>query len=241
MTGLQGASAMIAPGTLVWPLIKAAGNSDFRCAKVARVIRQGNAVTGVALAGGEEIMAEAVLSSLSGPATLALAGAVSPAPQIGEARLLLGLRQAIALPSARLIVAERAGIYADAHETACAGQLPSEVPMELTAAAPDKIAVTIRPVPAVLTTEQRVQLAARAVQALSRQAPGAASLVNDVQYEISSSPVRASLGRLLAPAVSHVKTNVTGLYLCGADAEPLPSVSGRAARIAAGLVTQKKL
>ena len=46
---------------------------------------------------------------------------------------------------------------------------------------------------------------------------------------------RATLAHLLAPSAVRVKTRFAGLYLCGADAEPLACLSGRAARIAAAL------
>ena len=239
MAGLEGAAAMPAPGTLVWSLIKAAGDTDFRCcATVAGLVIKDGAVRGVRLADGEEIEAPLVFSSLSAGSTLAWTGAPAPKPAIGEARLLFSLREKIAFPPARLILAERAGIYADAHEAARGGRLGAELPMEFAPASmdtdgADKIAATVRPVPSVLSGEDRVILAARAVQALSRQAPGAARLISDVRFV--SSAARATLAQLLAPSIARVKTKIAGLYLCGADAEPLPSLSGRAARIAVAL------
>ena len=113
--------------------------------------------------------------------------------------------------------------------------MPAEVPMEFAAAAPDKIAVTLRPVPANLGPDDRAQLAARAVQALSRQVPGAAASVSGVRFAVSNPGARANLAHLLAPSAIRVKTKFAGLYLCGADAEPLACLSGRAARIAASL------
>jgi len=236
MAGLEGAAAMPVPGTLVWSLIKAAANADFRCcAKVTGIVTKSGAVTGIRLAAGEVIEAPLVLSSLSEYATTALTGSPQLSPQIGEMRLLITLRQKIVFPPVRLILAERPGIYADAHEAARAGRLPAEVPMEFAAAAPDKIAVTLRPVPANLGPDDRAQLAARAVQALSRQVPGAAALVSGVRFAVSNPGARANLAHLLAPSAIRVKTKFAGLYLCGADAEPLACLSGRAARIAASL------
>ena len=236
MAGLEGAAAMPVPGTLVWSLIKAAASADFRCcAKVTGLMTKSGAVTGIRLAAGEVIEAPLVLSSLSEHATAALTGAPQHSPQIGEMRLLITLRQKIVFPSVRLILAERPGIYADAHEAARAGRLPAEVPMEFAAAAPDKIAVTLRPVPANLGPDDRAQLAARAVQALSRQVPAAAALVSGVRFAVSNPGARANLAHLLAPSALRVKTKFAGLYLCGADAEPLACLSGRAARIATTL------
>ena len=148
------------------------------------------------------------------------------------------MREQIAFPAARLILAERPGIYADAHEAARVGRLGNELPMEFAAEAPDRIAVTLRPVPAILSGEARVRLAARAVQALSRQIPGAAARVSGIRFAPSAAGARASLAHLLAPSVLRVKTKMAGLYLCGADAEPLASLSGRAARIAATIFVE---
>ena len=194
MAGLEGAAAMPVPGTLVWSLIKAAASADFRCcAKVTGIVTKSGAATGIRLATGEVIEAPLVFSSLSEHATAALTGAPQLSPQIGEMRLLITLRQKIAFPPVRLILAERPGIYADAHEAARAGRLPAEVPMEFSAAAPDKIAVTLRPVPANLGSDDRAQLAARAVHALSRQLPGAAALVSGVRFAVSNPGARANL------------------------------------------------
>ena len=241
MAGLEGAAAMPVPGTLVWSLIKAAASADFRCcAKVTGIVTKSGAVTGLHLAAGEVIEAPLVLSSLPEHATAALMGAPQLSPQIGEMRLLITLRQKIVFPPVRLILAERPGIYADAHEAARAGRLPAEVPMEFAAAAPDKIAVTLRPVPANLGPDDRAQLAARAVQALSRQVPGAAASVSGVRFAVSNPGARANLAHLLAPSAIRVKTKFAGLYLCGADAEPLACLSGRAARIAASLALKDR-
>jgi hypothetical protein len=123
-------------------------------------------------------------------------------------------------------------MYADAHEAARAGRLPAELPMECVAESSEAIAVTLRPVPAQLAHEDRVQLAGRAAHALSRQLPGAARLIRDLRFAPMPLQPRATLTRLLAPSLARVRTWIDGLYLCGADAEPLTSLSGRAARVA---------
>jgi phytoene dehydrogenase-like protein len=74
---------------------------------------------------------------------------------------------------------------------------------------------------------------------LSRQVPGAAALVSGVRFAASGTGERASLAHLLAPSILRVKTNIAGLYLCGADAEPLACLSGRAARIAAAFALKE--
>ena len=241
MAGLQGATAMPAPGTLIWSLLKAVGDADFRCCAEVTAIRTGSdrgggmRVRGVQLKSGEELHAALILSSLDRPATLGLAGAsqtARPHPRVAEMRLLITLKEKIAVPAIRLVMAERKEIYADAHEAARRGKLPDELPMEFSALAPDRIAVTLRPVPVQLSSEDKVQLAARALWALSRKFPGAASLVSGLRFQVTA-PERASLQHLLSPALKRVETDIAGLYLCGASAEPVPSLSGRAARIAA--------
>ena len=203
------------------------------------------AVSGVRLANGEEIEAPLVLSSLPGGATMALAGAPAPSPQIGEARLLISLaREDRFSARARWSWPNVPGFIADAHEAARAGRLPAELPMEFAAAALTngygKIAVTLRPVPRILSEEDRVQLAARAVQALARQVPGAASLVTGLRFSSSAPAARRTWRNCWRRPLTRVKTRIGGLYLCGADAEPVPSLSGRAARIAAHLALKAR-
>jgi phytoene dehydrogenase-like protein len=237
VAGLEGAAAIAVPGTLVWSLIKAAGAADFRCCTtVTNILSAEGAVTGVRLGNSEEIKADLVFSGLSGRATQMLAG-LDPAAlsEVGEIRLLLTLRSPITFPDSRLILAERAGIYADAHEAARAGTLGDEIPMEIVAMAANQVAVTLRPVPPVLALEDRIQLAARAIQALTRQVPGAAASVSDIRFVTAPPGARASLAQLLAPSAERIKTKISGLYVCGADAEPVASLSGRAARLAVAL------
>ena len=238
VAGLEGAAAIAAPGTLVWSLIKAAGAADFRCCtRVTDILSAGGAVTGVRLGDGEEIKSGLVFSGLSGRATQLLAGlAPAAASDVAEMRLLLSLRAPIAFPASRLILAERSGIYADAHEAARTGKLGAEIPMEMVAMSANQIAVSLRPLPVFLSAEDRIHLAARAVQALTRQVPGAAALISGIRFMPGSPGGRASLEQLLAPSATRIKTKIAGLYVCGADAEPLASLSGRAARLATALV-----
>jgi phytoene dehydrogenase-like protein len=237
VAGLEGAAAVAAPGTLVWSLIKAAGAADFRCCTlVTDILSARGAVTGVRLGDGEEIKSGLVFSGLSGRTTQLLAGLDAvPASDVAEMRLLLSLRAPIVFPASRLILAERSGMYADAHEAARGGKLGAEIPMEMVAMSANQIAVTLRPLPVLLSADDRIHLAARAVQALTRQVPGAAALISGVRFVIASPGVRASLAQLLAPPAMRIKTKIAGLYVCGADAEPLASLSGRAARLATEL------
>jgi phytoene dehydrogenase-like protein len=82
-----------------------------------------------------------------------------------------------------------------------------------------------------LSAEQRLKLMAKTVQALSPAIPGLADALTGV--EIHLRPQRARLADLLAPPPSRLVTPIKGLLLAGEDAEPLPSISGRAGRLAA--------
>ncbi len=103
--------------------------------------------------------------------------------------------------------------------------------------APDLVAVTVRPVPASLAAEQRARLAAQVVFALSHAVPGLARSVTGVEVRLR--PQRARLADLLAPPPTRLVTPIKGLLLAGEDAEPLPAISGRAARLAARLVLSR--
>ncbi len=235
MAGLQEAAAIAHPGTLVTSLMRALGMAQLRTdARVTRILTKAGGVTGVALADGSEIEADHIVSTLSRTETMTLAGLPQVPPTIAEARILLRLKPDFALPDtppARHILAARPDMYADAHEAARAGKIAAELPMEWVMLAPDCITVTLRPVPASLAADQRVRLAAQAILALSRAIPGLAEAMTGVDIRLR--PQRARLADLLAPPPARLITPVKGLLLAGADAEPLPAISGRAGRLAA--------
>jgi phytoene dehydrogenase-like protein len=64
--------------------------------------------------------------------------------------------------------------------------------------------------------------------------PGLADAL--IHVEIRLTPQRARLADLLAPPPTRLRMPVKGLFLAGDDAEPLPSISGRAGRLAARLL-----
>lgn len=232
MTGLQEAAAVARPGSLVDALTQVLGLAQLRMgAAVKCIASQSGAVSGVILADGTEIEADHIVSALPRWKTLALAGLANQAPSISEAKILLRLGSDFHFPAARHIRAVPPGAYADAHERARAGQLADPLPMEWVMLAPDRIAVTVRPVPASLNTERRLRLAAQAVFALSRSLPGVAAAVAGVEIHVR--PQRARLADLLSPPSARVTTPLKGLFLAGEDAEPLPAISGRAGRLAA--------
>ncbi|MES2255113.1 MAG: FAD-dependent oxidoreductase [Pseudomonadota bacterium] len=235
MGGVQDATAIAQPGSLTTSLMRALGMAQLRNnTRVTHILTKSGGVTGVVLADGSEIEADHIVSTLSRAETLRLAGLPHVAPSIGEARILLRLARGFAVPDtppARHILVVRPEVHADAHEEARAGRIAAELPMEWVMLAPDLIAVTARPVPAVLSAEQRLRLAAKIVLALSPAMPGLAQAMTGV--EIRLRPQRARLADLLAPPPSRLVTPVKGLLLAGEDVEPLPSISGRAGRLAA--------
>jgi phytoene dehydrogenase-like protein len=240
MEGLQGAAAIAQPGSLIASLKQSLGMAQLRPqTRVARILTKAGGVTGVVLADGSEIEADHVVSTLSRAQTLTLAGQPQRRPTIAEAKILLRLAPGFAVPGppARHILAARPELHADAHDAARAGRLASDLPMEWAMLAPDLIAVTARPVPASLTAEQRVRLAAQTVFALSRALPGLARAVAGVEVRLR--PQRARLADLLAPPPARVTTPIKGLLLAGEDAEPLPAISGRAGRLAARLILSR--
>ncbi len=238
MAGLQGATAVAEPGTLIASLTQALGMAQLRAnARVRRILTKAGGVTGVVLTDGSEIEADHVVSTLSRSRTLTLAGLVQPRPTVGEAKIILNLAPGFAppdAPRARHILAARPDAHTDAHEAARAGTIASELPMEWVMLAPGRMVVTARPVPASLSSDQRARLAAQAVFALSRTVPGVAGAITGI--EIRLRPQRASLANLLAPPPTRLVTPIKGLVLAGEDAEPLPAISGRAGRLAARMI-----
>ena len=238
MGGLQEVAAIPHPGTLIGSLTRNLGMAQLRTGtRVTRILTKSGGVTGVVLADGSEIEADHIVSTLSRAKTLALAGLAHVTPSIAEARILLRVAPDFAVPDsppARHILAARPGMHADAHETARAGRIPADLPMEWVTMAPGVISVIARPVPASLDGQARLRLAAKAVLALSPVMPGLADAL--IHVDIRLKPQRARLADLLAPPPSRLLTPVKGLILAGEDAEPLPSISGRAGRLAARLL-----
>jgi phytoene dehydrogenase-like protein len=233
MAGLQNASALAMPGALMSSLAAAAEGAELRAyACVTEILSARGAVEGVRLENGETLLAPLVLSSLSKNVTDILLGLPPAAgPSVGELRLLLSLAEPVTLAPARYRIAEGAESFISAHEEARAGRVPEELPVEFMPVDARHLAVTLRPFPVQPPAGWRTQAAAQAVLAMNRHVPGLARNIANVEFRLS--PRRAELARLLMPAGARIQTGMTGLYLCGDDAEPVPALSGRAARIAA--------
>ena len=131
MAGLQGASALAEPGSLIASLLRAlaaAGSSPPRAnARVARILVDHGAVKGAQLEDGEVLEAPLVLSALSRDATGRPAGRSDAVRRhaVGEARLAARpCREPVSFAPSRYRIADRAEIFIAAHEDARAGALP---------------------------------------------------------------------------------------------------------------------
>jgi phytoene dehydrogenase-like protein len=156
------------------------------------------------------------------------------------------------LGNARIVIADSLETHVTAQAAARNGMLPDELPVEalLISASDDSVAppekhvlcATVRPVPApdAAWTTLAPRLEARTLSTLDRFAPG---LVPKIVESHASTPrerggcVAASPSHVLASWHDRIVTPVPGLYLAGADAEPVAALSGRAGRIAAEIVS----
>lgn len=182
-----------------------------------------------------------------------------PTSSLTEAFIVMKLRSApvfgggVAIPLAsRFIVAEKPEAYVTAEMASRSGAIPDEIPIEFviptlmdsSLAPPGQhiVSVIARPLP-LFRPEERAGLktlvAARVVASLEKLMPGISREISNIEI---FSPSRAScpitVSSMLAETAHRIETPIEGLFLCGADAEPVPSISGRAARIAASLATK---
>jgi phytoene dehydrogenase-like protein len=188
--------------------------------------------------------------------------------EVGQAKVVMALNalpafNGIAVPhAARFIVADRLESYAAAGSAARAGRLPDELTIEFVvpsaadpALAPPGqhiLSALARPVPSAAAKgwdAMKVQLAAKVVSALEAHANGLARHVGAVQVlapaEIADRYGAGDDGfdaaRMLPDWNTRTMTPISGLFLCGASAEPVDAVSGRAGRIAAALALRSQV
>ena len=269
MCGLQGAVAIPrgGPAALVEALVAAAqaAGAEIRTgAPVARMLLRRDAVSGVALASGEEIAARLVLSSLSRRRTLlelAPAGAAGFAAAaqlrrrtaaVGEGKIVLALSSlpgfAAQQPAGRFVIVERLDGCIAAHAEARAGRLPDELGLEavvltstdrtLAPVGTHLLSVLVRPLPVSPPegwTELAQRLGKRVLAILERHAPGLSASVTAMNFVEPRDCDPPDVSRLLAGWPERIATPIGGLYLCGETAEPVSAISGRAARIAAAI------
>ena len=233
-------------------------------APVERILVRDSTVNGVALGSGEEVRASLVLSSLSARRTYALLPPAeagigrallgTPSCTIGAARIWLGLEAApdqddVFTSASRFVVADRLESYATAHQTSRNRRLPDEVCFEavgMPAGRAFELSIVARPLPREVEggwNTAGVTLLARIVASLGRFDRGIKDRIRHAKIfapqelfeTYGQCAVTPSVARLLGPARSRVETMVEGLFLCGASAEPVSAISGRAARLAASL------
>jgi phytoene dehydrogenase-like protein len=262
MCGLQGAAAVPlgGPAILVDALVEAAtaAGVDLRYkAEVARLALDGEAIRGAVLASGETVEGRTILSCLGrkktlldflppGAAGFAAARKYAILAEVGEAKLLLALKScppAFAQP-ARYRVGEKLENTALSYAEARDGRIPSDLFLEAVALEPGEppeivLSVRIRPVPVAPREGWKsaaAELVPAAVRLLERQVPGLAAAITGIGFVPPAARDALCLADLVEPWRTRVTTPVRGLYLCGAAAEPVPCVSGRAGRIAAAMV-----
>jgi phytoene dehydrogenase-like protein len=259
MCGLQGAAAVPqgGPATFVAALTaaaEAAGVEIRTGATVERLELDGDKVSGAVLADGEAVPARLVLSSLSrkrtlleflppGTAGFAAAQQIGRMQETGEARLLLSLNalpDALARP-ARLVIAERLENCIAAHAEARLGRMPSEPALEVVAndlGSSYLLAVTIRPLPAAPAEGWRTlatPLIQNVMRILERHMPNLSANIGGLNLVPPQAGDPLTVSHITASWRERIATPVEGLLLCGEAAEPVPAVSGRAARIAAAM------
>ncbi len=256
MCGLQGAVAVPSGGTdgLIQSLAAAAraAGAELRTqAVLARLIAVDGCIAGAELAGGETLRAPLVLSALDRrrtlteflpPAAIGLGRARSlmrrGAP-VGCATLSFELDRAppFALSDRRMVVAERLETYASALTAARLGRVPDEPVLELVMPpSPDRLVLFVKvwPIPAE-TVFDADGLARKVTTMIEKRFPGFADGIARCAVNPPAARREASVERLRASARDRIETPVPGLLLCGADAEPVDAVSGRAARLAVNL------
>jgi len=208
------------------------------------------------------------LSQLANRAALGLAErrALNDKFPIAEAKIVLALD---GLPEVRdtagafnggLIFAERLESYVLAHADARAGRIPQEPIMEVTIpsiADPDLApqgkhvaSVLVRSVPREIPggwSASKATFAAKALAQLDSRIPGLVNRViaaevltpEDLSTRYHTEAEDLDVSRMLAPWPQRVQTPIENLFLCGADADVAPAISGRAGRIAATIAIGK--
>ena len=183
-------------------------------------------------------------------------------PRTGEAKVTFALSEipmpgGVAVPLAsRFIFAERPETLASAHRASARGPFPDEIAFELilpsaidpslAPAGRHIVSALVRPLP--LTPDggwlrHKAELAARVAGVLDRHFPGLSQRI--VAAEILTPDAlppgrHASTTRMLSPWSERTQTPIAGLMLCGASAEPVAAVSGRAARLAVAKTMERK-
>lgn len=191
-------------------------------------------------------------------------------PRVGVAKIVLALSSApgmggVSVPlNGRMILCGPPDAMTAAHAAARGGALPSDLSLEIVmpaAAEPDTappgqhiLSVLVRPVPLDPPggwSALKAPLAERVLLTLERQFSGLVRHVTGVQvltpaniaetYGASDEAGGAlNASRMLAAWPARITTPISSLYLCGASAEPVGAISGRAGRIAAVMALSRR-
>ncbi len=180
----------------------------------------------------------------------------------GEAKATFALSElptpgGVAVPLAsRFTFAERPETLAYAYRASALGNLPDEIAFEmilpsaidpsLAPAGRHIVSTLVRPLPLAPRggwPRRKAELAARVVNILDRHFPGLSQKILAAEIlapdELPPSG-RASATRMLSRWSERTETPIAGLMLCGASAEPIAAVSGRAARLAVAKALERK-
>jgi phytoene dehydrogenase-like protein len=191
-----------------------------------------------------------------GIAGFARASAFDPISPLAEAHVVAKLNTrpqlGIAHPASRFVVAEKIETYISAELAARNGEIGDELPVEFvmptfadpSLASPDEhiVSIILRPLPRYPVGGSwqalRPVLVAKVVAALDRLIPNFSRDISHIEVltpDDLAADAGTTVSRLLTNAANRIRTPVSGLFLCGVDAEPVSAVSGRAARIAVAL------
>ena len=230
MCGLQGARAIAQGGgvSLVDALMAAAKDEGVTLrskARVTSILLGADEAVGVVLASGEQIFARTVVSSLSRRETVLK---LLPAASAGIAETLR-LLSASAGESETLVSVTLNG------EPGLSGRGTGAMRYVVTEGEPALEAVSVGgPVPGQhrLVVRARGTAPAEAIVArLERFSPHLGSRILDASRRMHT----RCHPKLAASASARISTPIRNLFLCGRDAEPLDSLSGRAGRLAAAM------
>lgn len=180
----------------------------------------------------------------------------------GEAKVAFALSGlpmlgGVAVPlTSRFIFAERPETLASAYRASALGHFPDEIAFEmilpsaidpsLAPAGRHIVSTLVRPLPLAPDggcPRRKADLAARVASKLDHHFPGLSHniLAAEILTPDESPPDRGtSVTRMQSRWADRTRTPIAGLMLCGAGAEPVAAVSGRAARLAVAKALERK-
>jgi len=261
MCGLQGAVAtpmggMPAVAELLAVTTQETGVEVRTRARVARLILAGNAASGIDLVSGESVFAPTILCSLSRRKTLLDLAPIAAAgfdktfalrrdaPQSTDATILFLLNAPPVLGgdgvarTSRFIIGGQEGFPANYDALMIEAVVPSSADPTIAPAGQYLLSVRVSGLPVAEVAKQPPALVERVVAALEPHATHLRERIIGVGVRPSSEANGFDVARLLSSYAERVETPIRGLFLCGASAEPMDAISGRAGRIAADIANR---